>query len=173
MTNVVNRKRVTNEEVAQVIRDWELGVSRKAISENLGRSENTVREILKRLQREGKIRKRVEQVRVTESHLQSLSTESGLSMEVLSYLLPYAKKRGTDETLRSLKSLVALWKSQRGRCYYTNVPLGVNGVTKAELVRTSKLGSVFVTSVVKQFRGELSHTTFLKMVNLVATQLRK
>ena len=164
------RRRVTEEHKAQIQGLWNAGVSRRAIANTLGFSVNTVRDVIKRLQKQGTIQKRHEAMQLSDDDVQSLSSEAKVSVEVVKYLLAMARKERKKVPMRAVVgSYLALWTSQRGRCYYTGAQLSVDDSPRtAVLVHTGGIGKVFVSKLARDFRGNMPHNTFLRMVGAVA-----
>lgn len=164
------RRRVAEEHKAQIQGLWNAGVSRRAIANTLGFSVNTVRDVIKRLQKQGTIQKRHEAMQLSDDDVQSLSSEAKVSVEVVKYLLAMARKERKNVPMRAVVgSYLALWTSQRGRCYYTGAHLTVDDSPRtAVLVNTGGIGKVFVSKLARDFRGKMPHHTFLRMVGAVA-----
>lgn len=164
------RRKVTEEHKAQIQGLWNAGVSRRAIANTLGFSVNTVRDVIKRLQKQGTIQKRHEAMQLSDDDVQSLAEEARVSVEVVKYLLAMARKERKNVSMRAVVgSYLALWTSQRGRCYYTGAHLTVDDSPRtAVLVHTGGIGKVFVSRLARDFRGKMPHTTFLRMVGAVA-----
>lgn len=164
------RRRVTEEHKAQIQGLWNAGVSRRSIANTLGFSVNTVRDVIKRLQKQGTIQKRHEAMQLSDDDVQSLAAEAKVSVEVVKYLLSMARKERKNVPMRAVVgSYLALWTSQQGRCYYTGATLTVDGSPRsAVLVNTGGIGKVFVSKLARDFRGKMPHHTFLRMVGAVA-----
>jgi hypothetical protein len=170
------KRRVTNEDKAQIKGLWNAGYSRAQIANTLSMSVNTIRDVIKRMQNEGVLSKRNLSMQLKASEIQALATQAGVSEETVTFLLPMARKNLRNVPINIVVgSYLALWSSQKGRCYYTGARLTTdNSLTSAVLVPSGGLGKVFVTKAAAAFRGKMSHTTFLKMVGAVARHsLRK
>lgn len=109
-------------------------------------------------------------MQLSDDDVQSLSSEAKVSVEVVKYLLAMARKERKNVPMRAVVgSYLALWTSQRGRCYYTGAHLTVDGSPRtAVLVHTGGIGRVFVSRLARDFRGKMPHHTFLRMVGAVA-----
>lgn len=164
------RRKVTEEHKAQIQGLWNAGLSRQSIANTLGFSVNTVRDVIKRLQKQGVIPKRHEAMQLSDEDIQSLAQEAKVSVEVVRHLLTLARKERKNVPMRAVVgSYLALWTSQQGRCYYTGATLTVDGSPRsAELVQTGGIGKVFVSKIARKFRGNMSHQSFLRIVGAVA-----
>lgn len=171
MAEKVRRQAITEKDKERIAELWRSGLPRSKIALELCRSENTVKDVIYRLQRNGVIQRRADDYTITDDDITALSVEYNVSESTVAYLLKLSKKRSGAEALPALRSLLALYCSQGKRCYYTGLPLSDSGSRKAVLVKTEGLGSVFCTDIVRSFRGKLGHRTFLRMVKAISTTL--
>lgn len=171
MTAAERRNKVTSEERDLIIKMWNEGTLRSEISHKLGRSPHTIRDVLRRLQKAGVIKRRAEPTKVTPDDISRLAERYSVTQDMATILYAFSNRRCTAEALSSFESLLALYCSQKGLCYYTGRRLATDGPNKAVLVSTDGLGKVLCMDIVREFRGKLPHNTFLKMVKAISAHL--
>ena len=177
---------------------WAQGWSCRQISEELGINFHTIRKWVRILRDEGAILRRGQKASdqfAPEEDIRALQAELyGVPDNFARWVLAYRRmNRVTAASRVEALSLAALWRAQKGKCYYTGAPMVISpsmfvqerqerklesfllkeaqSVQAPVLVSTVGTGEVFVTVAAARLRGGYSHEQFLRLVRSVCRHM--
>lgn len=165
-----SRRAYSAEDVAKIIEMRTAHMPEKEIAVALGRSYNSLHSKLKELRDEGLVPVIRDISPITDEDIAKLAESRGVTVGLVTDIMARLGSLYRGKLPR-LEEVVDAYISQQGRCCYfgTMMDITYNSEVsnRAELVYTGSGDPMWMTRMAKRMRGRLSHTTFLRAVEII------
>lgn len=165
-----SRRAYSAEDVAKIIEMRKSGELEKDIAVALGRSYNSLHSKLKQLRDVGLVPVLRDISPITDEDIANIALDKGVTEHLVIDIMGRLGSLYRGKLPR-LREVVDAYVSQQGRCCYFGTIMDMtydsDASHRAELVYTEDGKPMWMTRMAKRMRGRLSHTTFLRAVEII------